>query len=206
MIDEQSSNLQMVGMAGFEVNTDIALVNPDWDEFRTGHDHRYGLAISHLKSTVRGRNYDNEAMRLRVGRSGYYVQSRRFPAAFFGDTTRAQVRIIGEEEAAATVWEAVAHYRSGEAESLTCIYDAEMQDEFFFGYRLPGRHRFEFGSLRSRSVVHLRVMINALEPSDLLDGGKRGVLIYQQLDDGRHVLVTASGRRQPYAAMVEIAR
>lgn len=188
-------------MKGFEVNTDIALVDPDWEHFAGTHDQRYGLAISHLKSVVRGRSYDNAAMKVRVGAAGYYVQSRQFPAAFFGDTTKARVRFVSEDEASAVVWEAVAHWRSGEAESLTCVYRGKDNREFFFGYRLGGVRRFEYGMLRARPDIHLRVMLNAAEPSDLLGGERRGVLIHQQLEDGRHVLITAAGRRQPYPVM-----
>jgi hypothetical protein len=39
---------------------------------------------------VRGRSFDNEVMTLRVGPRGFYVQSRRFPAAFYGDTVQAR--------------------------------------------------------------------------------------------------------------------
>ena len=191
-------NIRREDSKGFEVNTDMALVDPDWEHFAGTHDQRYGLVISHLKSVVKGRSYDNSAMKVRVGRQGYYVQSRQFPAAFFGDTTAARVRFGSEDEAAAVTWEAVAHYRSGEAESLTCIYPGKEHREFFFGYRLGGVRRFEYGRLKPQPGVHLRVMLNAIEPSDLLGGERRGVLIHQQLKDGRHVLITAAGRRQPY--------
>ena len=73
--------------AGFEINTDASLIEPDWEIFAAEHDRRYGLAISYLKSRVQGDSYDNQVMELRVGRQGFYAQSRRFPAAFFGDTT-----------------------------------------------------------------------------------------------------------------------
>ena len=53
----------------FEVNTDAFLVDPDWEVFADQHDHRYGLAIKHFKSLVKGDAYDNEVMKLRVGRS-----------------------------------------------------------------------------------------------------------------------------------------
>ena len=187
--------IQRDGIKGFEVNTDMALVDPDWEHFAGTHDHRYGL-----KSVVRGRSYDNEAMRVRVGRNGYYVQSRQFPAAFFGDTTKATVRQVGEDEAAAISWEAVAHYRSGEAESLTSIYRSSEPNEFFFGYRLAGQRRFEYGMLKPRMGMHLRVMLNSSEPIEMLGGERRGVLILQQLPDDRFVVITAAGRRQPYPA------
>ncbi len=185
---------------GFEVNTDMALVDPDWEHFAGTHDQRYGIAISHLKSLIRGRSYDNEAMRVRVGRNGYYVQSRQFPAAFFGDTTRAQVRQVSDDEAAAISWEAIAHYRSGEAGSLTCIYSGGEPAEFFFGYRLAGQRRFEYGQLKRRPGVHLRVMLSSEEPIELLGGERRGVLIQQRMQDGRNIVITAGGRRQPYQA------
>lgn len=183
---------------GFEVNTDVALIDPDWDQFAGRHDHLFGLAISHLKSVVRGRSYDNDVMKVRAGRSGYYVQSRQFPAAFFGDTNAATVRFVGEEEAGALVWEAVAHYRSGEAQSLTAIYGGNDKVEFFFGYRLAGQGRYEYGHLKPVLGHHLRVMINAEEPLEVLGGASRGVLIHQRLPDDRHVIITAAGRRQPY--------
>ena len=185
---------------GFEVNTDMALVDPDWEHFAGMHDQRYGLAISHLKSLVRGRAFDNEAMRVRVGKNGYYVQSRHFPAAFFGDTTTARTRTVSDDEAAAISWEAVAHYRSGEAGSLTCVYSGGEPGDFFFGYRLSGRRRFEYGQLKRRMAVHLRVMLEAEEPIELLGGEKSGVLIQQRLEDGRNIVITAAGRRQPYFA------
>jgi hypothetical protein len=43
------------GRLGVVVNTDAALIDPDWDVFAAEHERRYGLAISHLKSLVRGR-------------------------------------------------------------------------------------------------------------------------------------------------------
>lgn len=185
---------------GFEVNTDVALVNPDWLQFAGNHDQRFGLAISHLKSLIRGRSYDNDAMRVRVARNGYYVQSRQFPAAFFGDLTSARIRFVTAEEADAISWEAVAHYRSGEAESLTRVYSAGERPDFFFGYRFRGHSRYEYGTLQAKPDVHLRVMLAAEEPLELLDGERRGVVILQRLADGRNVLIVAPGRRQPYSA------
>lgn len=186
--------------SGFEVNTDVALVNPDWLQFAGSHDQRFGLAISHLKSQIRGRAYDNEAMRVRVARNGYYVQSRQFPAAFFGDLTTARVRFIGAEEADAISWEAVAHYRSGEAESLTRVHSVGERPDFFFGYRFLGHSRYEYGTLQAKEDLHLRVMLASQEPLDLLGGERRGVVILQRLGDDRNVLVTAPGRRQPFGA------
>jgi hypothetical protein len=84
---------------GVVVNTDAALVDPDWDVFAAEHERRYGLAISHVKSLVRGQSFDNEVMKVRVGAGGFYVQSRRFPAAFYGDTSTPVVRKIARDEA-----------------------------------------------------------------------------------------------------------
>jgi hypothetical protein len=189
----------------FEVNTDAFLVDPDWDEFASQHDQRYGLAIKHLKSLVRGQRFDNDVMKLRVGEGGgFYAQSRRFPAAFYGDTALAEVRHVGEEEARAAVWDAVAHYRAGEAQSLTCIYSEGGAPDVFFGYRLGGERRYEFGALRSNLPLHLRVLIDAESPSEALTSS-RGVLIYQRLAAGQHLMIRARGRRQPYQGFGETA-
>src|SRR5690554_1120633 len=144
-------------------------------------------------------------MRVRVSRHGDYVQSRRVPAAFFGDTAPATVRRIEAGGARAISWEAAAYYRSGQAESLTCIYEADQQGEFFFGYRIGTNRRMEMGSLRSRQGMHLRVMLNADEPAELIGGERRGVVILQQLVNGSHVLITAPGRRQPFPVMDDIS-
>ena len=182
---------------GFEINTDGALLDPDWDgDVFEVHDRRYGLAISHFKSSVRGRSYDNDFVSLRVGSGGYYTQSKRFPLAFFGDTARAEVKIVDEAQARAVVWEAVAHYRSEEAQSLVCVYPSDEQDDVFLGYRSRGGRRFEYGSLRTDMPLHLRVLIEASAPVDLL-GARRGVLIYQRTRSGKHVVVRAPGRRNP---------
>lgn len=184
-------------LQGFEVNTDIALVDPDWDEFATDHDKRFGLAISHMKSVVKGKSYDNDAIRLRVGPSGYYVQPKRFPAAFYGDTTPPQVEFVSEDEARVATWEAVALYRSGEAQSLTVLYRDGDPADIFFGYRSGGKRRYELGRARAQLPLHLRVMIDGPSETDLLESGK-GVLIYQRTREGRHLLLRAPGRRQPY--------
>lgn len=190
-------------LQGMEINTDLALVDPDWDEFAEEHEKRFGLAISHLKSLVKGRAYDNEAIRLRVGSNGYYVQPRRFPAAFFGDTTRSVVEFVSEDEARLAVWEAAALYRSGEASSLTVIYSDGDPGEIFFGYRRSGDRRFELGRIRSHLPLHLRVLVDAPTDSELFGSGK-GVLIYQRTKDGRHLLLRASGRRRPYLGFREV--
>jgi hypothetical protein len=193
-----------LGLFGYEVNTDVALINPDWDEFASQHERRYGLAISYLKSMVKGESFDNDAVKLRVGANGYYVQSKRFPAAFFGDTSSAVLTELTEEEARAMTWEAVACYRSGEAQSLTCLYEDAQPAELFFGYRVAGRHRYEFGSIRSGLPLHLRVMIHAEEPSEWLGGAQNGVLIYQRTLEGKHMLLRAPGRRQPFPELLHM--
>lgn len=189
---------------GFEINTDAALVNPDWEVFAEQHDQRYGLAISHLKSQVKGKSYDNGVMNLRVGRRGFYMQSRRFPAAFFGDTVAPELHLIDEEEARAITWEAAALYRSGEAQSLTCIFSEIDPPDVFFGYRVAGDERYELGSLRTALPLHLRVMIDTSEPTEVLGDG-RGVVVYQRTTNGEHVLLKAPGRRQPYLGFLDFS-
>lgn len=188
--------------AGFELNTDASLVDPDWEDFADRHDRRFGLAISHFKSVIKGRAYDNQVMRLRVGREGFYAQSRAFPAAFFGDTRAAEAHTVGEAEAHAAVWEAVAHYRAGEAQSLTCIYNGDDPPDVFFGYRLAPERRYELGRLRTALPLHLRVLVDADAPSALV-GDRRGVLIYHRTRSGQHLLVRAAGRSQPVLPGVE---
>lgn len=183
----------------FEVNTDASFVDPDWEEFVEQHEHRYGLAIHHLKSVVRGDRFDNEAMKLRVGPEGYYVQSRRFPAAFFGGTQPPVVREVDEDEARAVVWEAVAAYRAGDARSLTCIYVDGDPSDVFFGYRTDDGDRYELGELRLGLPIHVRATIDADERMDTL-GSEQGTVIYQRTSDGRHVVLTSRGRHPPFMA------
>lgn len=190
-------------LAGLMVNTDAALVDPDWDVFASEHDRRFGLAITQLKSQVRGRRYDNEVMRLRVGPRGFYVQSRRFPAAFYGDTVRPELSEIDEDEVDVLAWEAVALYRAGEARSLTCIYSDDDPPDVFFGYRTGGRRRYELGLVRQARPLHLRVMIEADEEVEVL-GARQGVLIVQRTAAGRYLAVRALGRRQPFAGLVDV--
>jgi hypothetical protein len=197
-------NLSDVTTSGFELNTDASLVNPDWEDFAEAHDRRFGLAISHFKSLVKGRAYDNQVMRLRVGREGFYAQARNFPAAFFGDTRSPEVVTVHEAEAQAAVWEAVAHYRAGEAQSLTTIYSGDDPPDVFFGYRLTGERRYELGHVRTSLPLHLRVLVDAPEESPLV-GASAGVLIYQRTRRGEHVLIRAAGRRQPLLAGVQLA-
>jgi hypothetical protein len=197
-------NLSDAPLSGFELNTDASLVDPDWEDFAASHDRRFGLAISHFKSLVKGRAYDNEVMRLRVGREGFYAQARNFPAAFFGDTRSPEVVTVSEAEARAAVWEAVAHYRAGEAQSLTTIYSDGDPPDVFFGYRMTADRRYELGMVRSTLPLHLRVLVDAPDASPLIDA-RAGVLIYQRTRRGDHVLLRAVGRRQPLLAGVKLA-
>jgi hypothetical protein len=190
-------------LAGLTVNTDAALVDPDWDVFAADHDRRFGLAITQLKSQVRGRRYDNEVVRMRVGPRGFYVQSRRFPAAFYGDTVKPDVRVVSVEEADLLVWEAVAHYRAAEARSLTCIFSDADPPDVFFGYRSGHRRRYEIGLLRQARPLHLRVMIEADGVVDAL-GSATGVIIVQRLSATSFVTLRAPGRRQPFGGFVDV--
>jgi hypothetical protein len=181
----------------FEINTDAALVDPDWEAFVERHEERYGLAIHHLKSLVKGRRFDNEAMKVRVGPRGFYLQSRRFPAAFFGGTDLPDVSFVTAEEAHAIVWEAAASYRAGDAQSLTCVYDDGDPPEVFFGYRISEQERYELGALQGGLPLHVRVMVDAQAESELV-GARQGTLVYQRTGDGRHVVLRRVGRRPPY--------
>lgn len=183
-------------MTGFEVNTDSEFIDPDWDLFAELHDRRYSLAISYVKSVVDGTSFDNAVMDLRVGEAGFYVQSKNFPAAFYGDTGAAAHSFVSAAQAQEAVFDAVALYRAGDARSLTCVYSDSTAGDVFFGYRCDGE-RYELGFMRPSLPLHLRVMIDAEEESDLL-GNTKGVLIYQRTVDGRHLLVRAPGRRQPF--------
>ncbi len=185
----------MLTRTGFEVNTDTALIDPDWEDFAEAHERRYGLAIAYMKSAVKGASYSNKVMRLIVSKRGFYAQSRNFPAAFYGDTGEMACELVSEEAALAAVWEAVALYRASEAQSLTCIY-SEITTDVFFGYRAQGEH-YELGELQNTLPLHLRVMVDAREPSDLLEHPK-GVFIYQRTRTGEHLLLRAPGRRQPF--------
>lgn len=181
----------------FEVNTDIAFLDPDWEAFEERHERHYGLAIAYLKQQVTGSSYANQAMELVVGERGFYTQAKNLSAAFYGDMERAELALISPEEAQAVAWEATALYRAGEAQSLTCVYSAALPPEVFFGYRLEVAERYELGFLQSRLPLHLRVMVDASQTVDAL-GHRKGVLIYQRLPDGRHAVLRAPGRRQPF--------
>jgi len=182
---------------GIEINTDGELlgIGSGGDLFDV-HDKRFGLAISHFKDTVRGRAYDNESIALRVGRAGYYAQSKRFPLAFFGDSARPDVKVIDAAEARQVVWEAVAHYRADEAQSLVCVYSTDDEADVFLGYKVPGGVEYEYGVLKAEVPVHLRATFNADEVVPVL-GARSGVLVYQRTRNGEHVLLRARGRRTP---------
>lgn len=184
-------------LIGFEVNTDTEFINPDWEEFAELHDRRYGLAISYVKSVVKGSAFDNQVMSLRVSEQGFWAQSKNFPASFYGDTGDAVSEFLTEADAQAAIFDAVALYRAGDARSITCVYSDRSPADVFFGYRVSGEERFELGAARPGLPLHMRVMIDATETSDLL-GEAKGVLIYQRTGDGRHLVIRAPGRRQPF--------
>lgn len=178
-------------MNGFEVNTDVAFIDPDWEIFEELHNRRYGLAIGYLKSVVQGDVFDNKVMQLRVSGQGFYVQSISFPAAFYGDMAKAIPEFVSEDEARALIFEAFALYRAGDARSLTCVYSEAQPADVFFGYRVNADECYELGHKRSSLPLHLRVMVDAAEDSELL-GSTCGALIYQRTLDGRHLIVRAS--------------
>ncbi len=184
-------------MTGFEVNTDFELIDPNWEDFSELHDRRYGLAISYMKSIVSGRDYDNQVMSLKVGAAGFYIQSKSFPAAFFGDTGKFDLEFLSDDEAQALVFEAVALYRAGDARSLTCVYSDNNPADVFFGYRFSPDERYELGFLRSGVPLHLRVMVEASEAPEFMQQNT-GVLVYQRMDNGQHLMIRAPGRRQPF--------
>jgi hypothetical protein len=177
-------------MIGFEVNTDISFIDPDWEIFEELHDRRYSLAIGYLKSVVQGNTFDNQVMNVRISQEGFYTQSKRFPAVFYGDMGEANFEFVDEDEARALLFEAFALYRSGDARSLTCIYSEGQPVDVFFGYRINDDECYELGTKRSSLPLHLRVMIEAGETTDLL-GTTQGALIYQRTLDGRHLFIRA---------------
>lgn len=184
----------------FEVNTDISLIDPDWDEFEELHNRRYALAIDYVKAAVNGETYTNSVMELVVGEHGFYAQAKNFPAAFYGDLGAATLERVSEAEARAAVWEATAYYRSGEALSLNCIYGSGSDGEIFFGYRFEAGDRYEFGQLSTSLPMHLRVVVDAQQEVGFLSD-RRGVLIYQRGKGGEHYLLRAPGRRQPFPCL-----
>jgi hypothetical protein len=165
-------------MTAFEVNTDIALIDPDWEMFEQLHDQRYGLAISYLKQVVKGDTFDNQVMDLKISERGFYVQSKNFPAAFYGDTGNSSFSFISSEDVQGIIFDAVSLYRSGDARSITCIYSEGQPPDFFFGYRVSGEDSYQMGELRMALPLHLRVMVEAKEKVDtclfaLQDAGSR---------------------------------
>ncbi len=188
----------------FEVNTDTAFLDPDWEDFAELHERRYGLAIAYLKGLVSGTSHSdehsNDVMDFVVGDNGFYVQSKAFPAAFYGDMGRYSLETVSEADAQAIVWEAVALYRANEAQSLTCVYSDATPAEVFFGYRVDLNERierYELGYVRSGLPLHLRVMIDSDDTPDIL-GQDSGVLVYQRTPNGKHLVLRAPGRRQPF--------
>ncbi len=184
-------------MIGFEVNTDIELIDPDWTRFEEMHTRQYSLAISYVKSVVKGESFDNEVMNLTVGKEGFYLQSKNFPAAFYGETAQVTYSFVSEAEAQALVFEAVALYRNKEARSLTCIYSNNSVNDVFFGYHFDGLERYELGNLKVGLPLHLRININAQEKLEIFDD-LRGVFVYQRTNDGRHLVIKSPGKRQPF--------
>ncbi|MEM6428800.1 MAG: hypothetical protein AAF708_06115 [Deinococcota bacterium] len=184
-----------------EVNTDTSLIDPDWEDFAGYHDQHYGLAIDYIKHMVKGLSYENNVADLIIGDAGFYVQSKNFPAVFYGDTGAAQISILTESEAQALVWEATAFYRAGDVQSLTCMYSDRSPLDSFFGYRTESGERYELGGLRTSLPLHLRAMVDAKQDveweTDWL-GANKGVLVYQRTFKGEHLLVSAPGRRQPF--------
>ena len=146
--------------------------------------------------------YETFGDALRVGRAGYYTQSKRFPLAFFGDSARPDVRVIDVAEARQVVWEAVAHYRADEAQSLVCVYSTDDETDVFLGYKAGGGIDYEFGLLKADLPVHLRATFNADDVVPAL-GARSGVLVYQRTRSGQHVLLRARGRRAPGGAGME---
>jgi len=181
----------------FELNTDIELIDPDWRSFEETHERQYALAISYVKSVVKGVSFDNEVMNLTVGKAGFYLQSKDFPAAFYAETTAVDYHFISEQEARALVFEAVALYRNKEARSLTCIYGNSIPEDVFFGYHLDDLERYEYGFLKLGLPLHLRINIDAKEKSEILND-IAGVFVYQRTIDGRHLIIRSPGKRQPF--------
>ncbi len=184
-------------LQGFEVNTDIELVDPDWVNFESQHARRYGLAISYVKSVVKGENFNNKVMNLTVGKDGFYLQSKNFPAAFYGETAKVQYEYVSEQEAHALIFEAIALYRNDEAQSLTCIYGHNNPTDIFFGYRFDNLERYEMGLLKVGLPLHLRISINAKDDVEILDS-KIGVFVYQRTANGKHLVIRSPGRRRPF--------
>lgn len=180
----------------FEVNTDIELIDPDWEEFTALHEQRYGLAIAYVKNAIQGASYGNAVMKLVVGDAGFYTQSKNFPGAFYGDLGAAELTWLSEEQAQAVIWEAMALYRAGEAQSLTAIYSSVPSD-VFFGYRIGEGERYELGRPKANLPLHLRVMVDAADANELLEHPK-GTVLYQRTEAGEHLLLRAPGRRQPF--------
>lgn len=185
---------------GFEVNTDMALVNFDWATIEVLHEQRYSLAIDYIKSIVQGDNYENSVMDLVASDDGFYVQAKRFPAAFYGDTSKAEITFVSEEKARDLVWEAIALFRAGEVRSLHCVYSENEPPDVFLAYKHEIDDQvemYERGFLKNVHPLHLRVMVDASESCSMLQD-KKGTLIYQQTSDGQHIVVKVRGEANPF--------
>jgi hypothetical protein len=152
------------------------------------HNRRYSLAISYIKSVVQGEAFDNQVMNVRVSEQGFYIQSKNFPAAFYGDMVEVKAEFVSEEDARAMVFEAFALYRAGDARSLTVVYNQGQPADVFFGYRINEDECYEMGQKRSSLPLHLRVMVEAADVTEVL-GTPYGALIYQRTSDGRHLIL-----------------
>jgi hypothetical protein len=125
---------------------------------------------------------------VRVSPQGFYIESKNFPAAFYGDMVEVKAEFVSEEDARAMVFEAFALYRAGDARSMTVVYNEGQPTDVFFGYRINEDECYEMGQKRSSLPLHLRVMVEATEITEVL-GTPYGALIYQRTSDGRHLII-----------------
>lgn len=178
------------------INTDVSLIQADWQHFGEYHQRQYGLAIEYLKNSIqkaKPRYYRNNVMEVAVSEVGFYSQAVHFPAAFYGDTVPVVLEPIQANQVDALAWEAVNLYRNGEAQSLTVIYSEYHRSDVFFGYRvqqLGQKELYELGSLRNVQPVHFRVIIDCQQENDLF-GLQQGTLIYQRTSEGQYILLRA---------------
>lgn len=178
------------------INTDASLIQADWQHFAEYHQRHYGLAIEYLKSSIQKANpryYRNNVMEVAVSEVGFYSQAVHFPAAFYGDTAPVTLEPIQANQIDALAWEAVTLYRNGDVQSLTAIYSEYDRSDVFFGYRVQQigqKELYELGSLRNAQPVHLRVIIDSPQASDVF-GLQQGTLIYQRTSEGQHILLRA---------------
>lgn len=178
------------------INTDVSLIQADWQHFAEYHQRHYGLAIEYLKSSIQKANpryYRNNVMEVAVSEVGFYSQAVHFPAAFYGDTVPVELEPIQANQIDALAWEAVTLYRNGDVQSLTAIYSEYDRSDVFFGYRvqqMDKKELYELGSLRNAQPVHLRVIIDCQQENDVF-GLQQGTLIYQRTSEGQHILLRA---------------